>query len=357
MADYLGMGIRAIRELLDQQLAAPWREVEARISESQWPTLPIRIQPHVLTRARHYLEREGDLVPVSHLTLGNREVELVRTGNTHRRQTALMAAIRRKAVLYGRYRAWAEGPLSTDYPSGVTGLAGERVLAQAIRSNLNGIAPLQDEGEVRSILDLKLKGGSYDDAAALFAMNDGAVETVLLPFEMKNVRRWIYPDDPETHKFLYRSAYLQQERPDALICPVFVGRRRNAKTWLMAQDLGFYSIQTRLHYVLKTSRIRLKAFEEVRLGLDFSDLTQEDESPRIRKVIDKSLRRDALATAIRWRSHGSQFLEHYDYLRGNLGYGERRQAITDLQDAALELPDPGKPWLIVDGPEGDATDW
>src|SRR5680860_1686156 len=99
--DYLGLGIQALRELLNEHLAAPWREVEARISDNRWTSVPLAIQPHVLTRARQFLRAEGELVPVTHRTLGDREVELVTTGHTARRRTAIDGAIRRKSVLYG----------------------------------------------------------------------------------------------------------------------------------------------------------------------------------------------------------------------------------------------------------------
>jgi hypothetical protein len=276
------------------------------------------------------------LEEIVHSSYAQREIDLVVTTDSSVRKRDVAAAITRKGKLYSRYLTWAEGPLTADYPSGVLGIAGERVLAASVRAPaLNGFAAVQPAGEVRQLLGLNLQGGSYDDAAYLTVETEGHLQAILVPFEMKNIRRWIYSDEVELHKFLYRSAWLQQQRPSQLICPVIVCRRRQSTALKMGQDLGFYAIATNLQFVLPIARIDARKFEEVRSGLGFEDLVLQDTaSDRLTKIINTSLRRDALATAERWRERGATFLEHYDKLRRDVSHDEREELMSELREDA-----------------------
>lgn len=151
----------------------------------------------------------GFFEEIQHPTYGGRMVDLLVSADPAVTNRARTSAITRKAKLYGRYLGWAEGPLTADYPSGVIGIAGERVLAASTRSlRLHGFAPVAPAGEVGRLVGTQLAGGSYDDAAYLTVEEGAGLTTVLIPVEMKNIRRWIYSDEAELHKFLYRSAWL-----------------------------------------------------------------------------------------------------------------------------------------------------
>lgn len=337
--DYFGQGLRAIRRHLEADLVAPWRELEARIADEVYPGNTHRVQPHILTRIRGYMRKHGHLDEIKHRTHGGREVELLQLTDTAATKREIGQATGRKAKLYGRYLSWAEGPLTDDFPSGVLGVAGERILRASTRIGLDGYAPVGPPGDVKQLLGFSLVGGSYDDAAYLTVEEGGRLLPIVVPFEMKNVRRWLYSDDPEVHKFLYRSAQLQRERPDALICPVIVCRRRQHTLLEMGKDLGFYAIATGIHFVLSTSRIDIRKFEEVRMELAFTDLVQQDgPSQRLVRVLDRSLRRDASAAARRWQARGATFIDHYDELRRELGHDARERTMASLRAEAAAGP-------------------
>lgn len=341
-ADYFGMGLRAIRHFLSTELAGPWREIEARVADDVYPGLSYRIQPHILSRVRGYLRREGEIDEIKHKTHGERVVDLIISTDPHIRKRDLTSAIGHKAKLYGRYQSWAQGPLTTDYPSGVIGLAGERVLSDSVRSPRltgSGFAIDQPPGQVAHLLGHRVVGGAYDDAAYLIDTGSGVARAILLPFEMKNGRGWLYSDNDEVHKFLYRSACLQQRSPDQLICPIIVSRKRHNTLYKMGIDLGFYSIGLGLQFVLPVARVDVRKFEEVRLGLNFMDLVLQDRaSPRLVKILDTSVRRDALKTALRWRDRGSTFLDAYDNLRSDLSGPARDQRMGELRTEASQGP-------------------
>ena len=51
-SEYVDMGRRAIRELIDQEHAVALREIDARIAEGLWPSLKHHIDPNHLATAR-----------------------------------------------------------------------------------------------------------------------------------------------------------------------------------------------------------------------------------------------------------------------------------------------------------------
>lgn len=44
--EYVAFARAAITELLDQEHAAGWLEVEAKIADTAWPGVPTRVDPH-----------------------------------------------------------------------------------------------------------------------------------------------------------------------------------------------------------------------------------------------------------------------------------------------------------------------
>ncbi|WP_370324037.1 hypothetical protein [Euzebya sp.] len=340
---YYSYGLQAVRDFLDTAYAGPWREVEARIADVVWPGVPLAVQPHILSEVRQALRDAGELVDIEHATYGGRSVSLVATTNTHRRKGKVDQAIRTKAMLHGRYMGWASGPFSEDYPDGIIGVAGDRVLHTTLRHrNYIGLSVTGPPGDVTTLLGVNLAGGSYDDAAYLNVPTTTGMESIVLGFEMKNIRRWLYPRDSDVHGLLHRSALLQQERPDTLICPVLVTRRRHPTLLNMAKDLGFYAIQTRFQFMLDHAKVQDDKFQEVYDGLGYVGLVrQEGPSPRLEKAIDVSLRRDAPALAQRWRDVGANFVDLYaDLRRSSLSRMNREHTMNELRNRTAAIAQP-----------------
>jgi hypothetical protein len=107
--EYVAFARTAITELLDQEHAAGWLEVEAKIADAAWPGAPTRVDPHHLGTARRQLLR-GGRIRVSHSgTRGGREVVIVQPADTSGRSTAIAKAAQRKRLLLARYLGWAQG--------------------------------------------------------------------------------------------------------------------------------------------------------------------------------------------------------------------------------------------------------
>lgn len=107
----------------------------------------------------------------------------------------------------------------------------------------------------------------------------------------------------------------------------------------MGKQLGFYAIQTRLHFVLQTARIDARKFEEVRSdsGLSFTDMVlQRDASPRLINIFDKSLRRDAMGIAQQWQRVGHTYHRFYNTLRGPVDRHARAETIAELRDVVSQ---------------------
>ena len=110
--DYPALGRTAIAELLDQEHAVVWSEVEAKLTDRRWPTLPagvMRIDPHHLSTARHDLLDSGVIRAETNTTRGGRRITVYQPTDTHRRTRATTDAAARKRLLEARYLGWASG--------------------------------------------------------------------------------------------------------------------------------------------------------------------------------------------------------------------------------------------------------
>lgn len=149
---------QAIRELVETAHAVVSREMEARISDMQWKSLPYPIDPHHVTTARAELVAENVLAAVPGTTLGRRNVTVFHLKDTRGRLTAIRYASARKRLLQGRYQGWASGTTKT---RGVTGPAAEGVLhASLVAAAPHGYRLVNpDGGEVRNVLGGPVPGG------------------------------------------------------------------------------------------------------------------------------------------------------------------------------------------------------
>jgi hypothetical protein len=113
-------------QLLNEQLAAPWLEVEARIADMPWGDTGYHIDPNHLSTARIELERADRIATTTAANRGGREVTILYpTGGRRATAIATATATARKRLLLTRYLGWSQGSPSR---RGLIVPAGERVL-------------------------------------------------------------------------------------------------------------------------------------------------------------------------------------------------------------------------------------
>lgn len=353
VAGWRALARDVLLDMLGTEHAMVWREVEAKASETVWPGAGRAINPHHFTWARQQLE--GKLIEAPKAaTRGGRPIEVLHLKDPDARRiaTKVNRVSGRKRLLYGRYLGWTTSTKA--YPQGFIGQAGEQVLRATLDDLASeGFVPAGEgprHREVAHLLGVRIPGAV--DAASHLTVTDrhGLPRVVTVVFEEKNVRHWLYADSRETYQALHKAALLQREHPDQLILPVTVSRRRQWTQFTMGQDLGFYSVQTRAHFLPQLTRIADAGVEEVRMELGFIDLQKQGGPyPRLRNTILRdSLKPRALVAAERWREVGSQFLEHYEVLRRGLRHRRRAVHYDELRDAARDFGMEGSPddgWL------------
>ena len=123
---YVRLGRAALLELLAREHAAVWDEVEAKIADRVWPTLPHYIEPHHLTTAKLSLLAEELIAESTAATRGGRPVSVLHLADVDGRRTAVSEAAGRKRLLHARYLRWTQGDKST---AAIIGRAGERCAA------------------------------------------------------------------------------------------------------------------------------------------------------------------------------------------------------------------------------------
>jgi len=271
--DYSALGRRAILELLERELAAPSLEIEARIADEPWPTLPVVVEPLPLHDALADLRAAGRIVVhPPEPTRGGRPVTLITAVTDARNTTAVETAAARKRLLTARYLGWAQG---TPTREAVIGPAAERV----VHASLTKAAPavgyrLENPraGTAATFLGMTVPIGPLDNAALLPTVESGLPgPTVAVPIEVKNLRDWLYPNNAEVYQLLTKAAKLQQARPGVPIMPLLIARRIHITTFRMFKDLGAYGIQTKRQYIGAVDGGD-ERIQEVRTGLGFFDL-------------------------------------------------------------------------------------
>lgn len=310
---YVNLGIRALLEVLEAQGATVWPEVEARIADTRWPTVPYSIDPHHLTTARQELLASEAIRETTTLTRGGpgragRLVTVQHLPLVWGRRRAVWLAAQRKRLLYGRFQGWAQPTVR--HTRGLVGPAGEAVVhaslrAAALEGRYSLVRPAG--GEVSHLLGGEIPGGPVDDAAVLLAVEQGIPSVPIhLLIEVKNVRHWIYPSSHELYQLLRKAAAVQGANPGALVLPVLVCRRRHFTTFAMGMDLGFYIIEAKQQFVLPRAGIHAMAFKSVREGLAYMDLALSDgPDGNLTNIFRDTLPRDALQLARRWQARAT----------------------------------------------------
>jgi hypothetical protein len=343
---YLAEGRQAMLELLFREHAAVWPEVQAKIADVIWPTLENVIDPHHLTTIRRDLLREGVIEQIAAPTRG-RHVETVLALSSRRSERAFETAAARKRLLLARYHSW--GRTSRGHAN-LLGSAGERVVRTALQAAAPGrytLLPTTATGEVAQLFGRTVPGGPLDTAAFL-ALTDSrgrptGIQTLVV--EVKNVRHWIYPESAELYDLLDKAARLQVANPETPFVPVLVCRRAHTTTFNMAQQLGFFVVETRAQFLLNTSSVRADHVQEVDNELGFSDLVLV--SPNVLTPSQSLVRRFAVVlpryaarTAERLVRSAPIIAKFSGALRRDtLADNVRRNTFTALHSAAEDLPD------------------
>jgi hypothetical protein len=244
---YVELGRRAILELLDREHAAPWLEVEARITDVPWPSIGHRIDKHHLSTAHIELLRSGRIVEHHADTRGGREVTIIQPADVGRRATATARAAQRKRILLARYLGWAQG---TPSRPGIIGPAAERVVHESLKATGTFRLMNPSGGQVSTFLGSTING-PLDHAVIFTPITDAGLpgQPIAVPVEVKNLRDWIYPSSQEPYQLLDKAAKLRRLHPDVPIVPVLVCRRAHYTAFKMARDMGFFIIEARRQYI------------------------------------------------------------------------------------------------------------
>lgn len=127
---YVSLGRRGIVELLEQEFAAVWPEIEAKIAERRWGDLTHRVQPHMLTIAKRDLLERKVIDRTSARTRGGQLATVFHLADTTNRKRRIEDASKRKRLLYARHQSWARG--TKHIPRGLVGPGGETAVANAL---------------------------------------------------------------------------------------------------------------------------------------------------------------------------------------------------------------------------------
>jgi hypothetical protein len=333
-SDWVARGREAILELLEEHLAAPWVEIEARISDRCWRDQPRILDPHVLTDARKDLENAGLIIRDESPTRGGDTVPIVLPTPIPRgRKRATEDAAARKRLLVARWRSWSRG---TAHMPNLIGAGGEAVVHQSLLAAAPfGYRLVQPtRGEVSTLYGEPVPGGSLDNAAWLTPMDVRTQaptgRTFLVPFEVKNLRHWLYPNHAELYQLLHKAAGLANAHPEHAVLPILICRKAHYRTLTLARDLGFLVFQTHNQYVLPSERIDLNHFEEVRTELGMEDLEITDQAnPALVKWLQGTPHVQAEIYSDRWMTYTRQFVATFETLRN-----ERlrwRDVVAELQ--------------------------
>ncbi len=325
--EYVTLGSDLILQLLDDQLAAPWLEVEARLADLPWTSSGQRVDPHHLSEARVRLERSRRLQITRSRTRGGRDIGLLQaTGG--RRATAIEVAARRKRLLMGRYLGWSQGSPSRP---GLIGPAGERAVHASLLASGSFVLANPNGGQTNRFLDVHLPG-ALDNAGFYIPLTTGLPgQPVSFAVEVKNQRDWIYPVSQELYQLLDKAALLQRTRPQQLLVPILICRRAHLTAFRMAKDLGFFIIDTQRQYI---STIDNEALNEVRAELGLLDLTADTgPDPRIIRRMTLTFPPHAATSAARWRQAGSDLTlgSYFTAMRQNSYVRARQDLLHDLR--------------------------
>jgi hypothetical protein len=326
-SEYEALGTRAIVELLRQQHAASWLEVEARIADEEWPGLGTPVNPHHLSAARTLLARRGTVRDLAATSRGGRSVSVIALSE-NASTTVVDRAAARKRLLLARYLGWAQG---TPSRPGIIGPAAERVThASLLAAAPHGYRLVNPTGGgVAEFLGVRLNG-PLDNAAFLTPLDQRGLPlpTVAVPVEVKNVRDWLYPSSQEPYQLLAKATKLQQAQPSQRIIPTLVCRRAHITLYRMAKDLGFFIVEPRRQFISPT--IDTDHLREVRSELGFMDLIATVDADK--HIVDRLTRTLPTYANDRWERWLRTALSRTSVAFGEIASDEisrRRQRTVD----------------------------
>jgi hypothetical protein len=256
--DWPALARERILKLVDRESAVVWPEVEAKLADGAVDFGSRTVDPHHLVNARNRLLGEGGLVLNSSPTRGGSLIDVYRVSETRGRSRIVEQAAGRKRLLHARYRGWAKG---TKTGSSLTGVALEAVVHDSLRQAAPGagwrlINPAK--GGFDTIGGVHLPG-PVDNGGFLMTFDIDTAEpgsTAMVLVEAKNLRDWVYPSMPELYQLLAKASYLQMQRPEQMVVPVFVCRRLHFLAREMGFELGFYPMETKRHTSCLVARSR-----------------------------------------------------------------------------------------------------
>lgn len=344
-SQYIAQARQAILELLESERAAVWAEIEAKIADAPWESLPRSIAPHLLTIARQQLVgREVEEVTVT--TRGNRRVGvLVLAGRATERATQDAAA--RKRLLHGRFLSWG---VATNKRPNLLGKGGETAFHSSLLSLApDGFLPLRKAGgEIADLFGEPVPGGPLDSAARIVLLGDGTEATapvVTLLVEVKNVRHWLYPDDWESFQLLDKAARLQSRFPEHRFIPLLVCRRAHYWAFKMASDLGFFIANTGSQFLQPHERLDSAHVEEVRAELSYDMVIARGPHDALKKRLAGPVKENAPRFAERFSETAQVAAAFFGPLRdATLDRAARGRIMRRMYEAVLELPDRRGGW-------------
>jgi hypothetical protein len=296
---------------LDRENAVTVVEMEAKISDRTFDPMicPTPIDPHHLTTARRTLEDAGAIEQVTAVTKSVSasgapdEVTTWSLPRVRGRKTEIDKVAARKRALMSRWLSWGRRHL--------LGEAGESALAAALAETHN---LTNASGSTTTVLGVTV--GEVDNTAIYVAeRDDGLLAAIQIMFEVKNKRECYYAGNDEVADFLAKAAVVQDARPDQLILPVFVCRRRHWTLWDQGEQAGFLPTLVTNQVVKRDPELNTDdwntRFREVKDEV-FPDLMELTRSVRTtnrhRGIVSTAIPNSALAYAKRWGESYSDYL-------------------------------------------------
>lgn len=350
--DYDSLARRALLDLIDREDAVVWPEAEAKLADRPYHAGDVHlsgINPHHLTTARTRLLKEGLIVRVEEVTRGGGTIAVFGLYNRRRRETAFDRAAGRKRLLQTRYLSWTRAAPGR-YPN-LIGDGGEFVahssLVAAATTGVGYLLTKPAGGEIPRLFGHPVPGGSLDDAAHLTALTPDQIPTTFTVLvEVKNLRRWLYPQDHELFQLLDKAAQLQLAHPRQSLVPVLICRRAHYLTFTMAKDLGFRIFYTISQPILPHSEAPPEAVDEVNGSLGYQLSRSTEAHPKLTEGFAQTLPRHASDIAARWRQSAPIVGPFAEQLREDIDPNRRMTLMRELKEVIVrDLPDAGGPWL------------
>jgi hypothetical protein len=202
-------------------------------------------------------------------------------------------------------------------------------------------------GEISQLFGQPIPGGALDDVAYLAALTPNQIPiTFTVLIEVKNLRRWLYPQDHEIFQLLHKAALLQIAYPQQPLVPVLICRRAHYLTFTMAKDLGFRVFYTLTQPILPHSEASPAAVDEVNEELGYQLVRRNEAHSKLTEELTQTLPRDASDIAKRWRLSAQILAPFAERLREDITPGHRSSIMRELKEAIVQdLPGAGGAWL------------